>query len=496
MAMFSLLISSHVVSSYVTSHSAVPSRRQMKWLKEMTVTLCESQPGCLSPQQISSSHDLMYAWSHTKACSKENALAVESLLKRVIDERVAGNNDADITIDDYNCLLEGWARAHQGPAAAERCESILYKMHEHGPAPNLSSFKAVLMAWRHAQSSTSFAPHRTQRILDWMIRLSEDNPQILPDADCFDIVLQTWSRSGHESAPQNAEHVLGMMERLYERIESPKLKPRTTSFNAVLYAWTKSNDAKAADRASDILTFMELLETRGDKQCGPDKASYNIVMTALTKSQDKLLAARKADAFLQHAETGHYAGKTELAPDTLLFNSAMGCWSKTNVPGAYKKTRNILDRQIRLHASRQCDQCKPDVYGFTTVLASCAAESGNNEEKDKAFNVAIRTFSELKNSDEGPNHVSYGTMLKACAKLLPNPIRQQWASAIFEDCCENGYVGEMAIKRFREAASSGYRLTQGAKHGNLPTAWTRNVFENKNEHRVKKSVHYRKRAEV
>lgn len=489
----------HLGSSYITG--AVPHQRQIRWLKQMTTNICTKTPGHLSTQEISQGHELMYAWSHLDSCNKETALAVESLMKRVIDEQRAGNDKAETTVEDYNCLLEGWARANCGVAAAERCEQILHQMQDLGPAPNLSSFKVALMAWRQAKDC-NYAPHRAQRVLEWMIRLvkTQENLQVLPDSDCFDIVLQTLSNSGLKDAPKKAEKLLGAMERLYEETGRQQLKPRTTSFNAVLSAWCRSPRPYALDRAADVLSFMELLEARGDATVAPDRASYSIVMGALTKSsKDKALAAHKADIFLQHVESGYYEGKRKLAPDTYMYNTAMGCWAKANVSGAYKHARAILDRQVALYATGGCTRCKPDVYGFTSVIAGCAAETGHKKDKLLAFDVALQTYRELQASCEQPNHVTYGTMLKACCKLLPisSPIRQQLTREIFQSACSDGCVGDMTISRFREAATPEcYReLIQGHSRRHLPDAWTRNVHE-KNEFRVKRSTAKRQSAEV
>jgi hypothetical protein len=141
-------------------------------------------------------------------------------------------------------LTNDWRATWTPKAAALRTEQILEVMQQQGPTPNLSCFKACLMAWR--QASVLYAALRAQRILDWMIRVhcQDENVPTLPDADCFDIVLQLTSRSGHEQAPQQAEQVLMSMHQLYRRTGLEKVKPRHSSFNAVLSAWSKSTWSK------------------------------------------------------------------------------------------------------------------------------------------------------------------------------------------------------------------------------------------------------------
>jgi hypothetical protein len=532
-----LALSGSLVSAYVTT-ATLPARRQIAWLQEMTLDLQVQPVGQLSSQQLTSVHDLMYAWSHLReppsksrpaptAAPRSNpalgkceyftscALAVEHILKRVIDERAAGNPQAQhlLTTADYNCLLEGWARCASHPtdgiAAAERCESILQAMQQNKEiSPDLSSFKAALMAWRQLASSAatapsdtpslqsqlqlkSHAPYRAQRLLEWMIQLVNkgENTQVMPDADCFDIVLQTWSRSGLPEAPAQTEKVLGAMERLHESTGLLSLKPRTTSFNAVLAAHARSSRPASAMRASDVLHFMEVLASEPDSTVQPDQASYSIVLHALSKCQqsepDKVAA--EVDTCLRHTEEMYKSQQSpSLQLETIMFNTAMGCWSKARrTSGAFRMARSIMDRQKNWYENHGCTRAKPDVVGYTSVIAACANEAGSHEEKQVAFSVALATYQELRHlseddDDAGPNHVTFATMLKACARLLPasSPLRQRWVGRVFRDAVKAGQVSDLVIARLREAATSSakYReLLKGNSKSALPSDWTKNV---------------------
>jgi hypothetical protein len=512
----------------ITVPNVVPVGRQMKFLKELTSDLVQATPGQLTPQQLAVSHELMYAWSHAASATTTShrsnhqkrpnkhptsecaAVQVELLLKRVIDERWAGNLDAELDTQDYNCLLEGWARSGLGEAAALRTEQILEVMQQQGPTPNLSSFKACLMAWR--QASVPYAALRAQRILDWMIRLHYQDEYVpaLPDADCFDIVLQLTSRSGHEQAPQQAERVLMSMHQLYRRTGLEKVKPRHSSFNAVLSAWSKSTwSTETLNRVTKLLSVMELA-AESDPLVGPDAVSYNIVMSTLARQPNVLLAAAQADALLRHIVTlykkqserpsGHYS--PSFCPEPLLFNIAIGLWAKSGITCSYRKARSILEKQLALAREPGSAVAMPDIVGWTSVLTCCAAESGHAEERDRALQAAIATYRQLKALDGGAvsaNYVTYGTMLKACAKLHPikSPLRQKWASEVFADAVAAGCVGDMVVSKLREAVPHEvYReLLQGHSRHKFPAEWTMNVCE-QSEFRYKQAKRGGKRAEV
>lgn len=427
--------------------------------------------------------DLMHAWSHDSKGGKESALAVESLLLRLLEEKRSGNDQVVATTEEYNCLLEGWARSNLGVAGIERCELILAEMESQDDTkikPDVDSFKTVLMAWR--VSGVPYAAVRAQRLLEWMIRLAgEGNDKVLPDAECFELVLQTWARSGSPSAPEQTEKLLAAMERLFVATESPSLQPDTKSYNAVLAAWCKSKEPQALDRAIQILEYMEARAKANEPLGMPDEVSYTTVVSALLKSR-KHRSAQLAEDFLRRAE----ATTAPLAPDTILYNTVIGCWARCHRSGSYRKARSILDRQVS-NFENGCRRCKPDVYGFTSVIASCAVEGGSEEEMTKAFHVALAAYQQLWRYEK-PNHVTYGTMLKACARLLPNNdnLRHKWAKKIFRQSVREGCVGDMVLSRLREAVSPPiYRdLMQGHTKRDLPEKWIQNVQE-KSEYRRK-----------
>jgi len=488
-----LACSSSTSSAYVVS--GLPRHKQLAWLHEMTTTFIETTPGDLSRSQVQQSHLLLDAWSHLEQPNPEFALQAETLLKRVVDERRAGNMDAELNVLDYNCLLEGWARSGSGVAGAERCDSILMEMQAH-PAiqPNLASFKTVIMAWRKAaelqDSTTYYSCVRAQQLLEYMVDLytTGQNRLACPDADCFDSVLQSWTRSDHSEAPVRAEQLLGAMEALYEATKQPKLKPRTTSFNAVLNSWSKQGNVP---RALQLLAFMEQLAAAG-KTPVPDMVSYSTVITGLAKH---VHGARHAELILKRVEEGYKNGNRALEPDTILYNSVIAAWGKSFQQGAYRRARSILSRQMTLF-DQKGGSFRPDVYGFTSVLSCCANE---RKEPQKAFQVALATFQQLRHSDEygSPNHVTYGAMLKCCARLVApdDPMRQKWVKKVFQSCVADGCVGDMVLSRLREATDGDlYReLLNGVDKKNLPLEWTRNVHEKRD---VRKKNSNRRTAEV
>ena len=113
-----------VLSAYVTS--GLPGHKHRAWLKKMTTDIVLLPPGELSPEDCVNTPLLLSAWAgnpwlphNSKKADwnsnynyitsnvyphhgKECALTCEQLLKRLIDERRAGNKNAVANTQTYN----------------------------------------------------------------------------------------------------------------------------------------------------------------------------------------------------------------------------------------------------------------------------------------------------------------------------------------------------------------------------------------------------------
>mmetsp|Transcript_3083 Transcript_3083/g.5784 ORF Transcript_3083/g.5784 Transcript_3083/m.5784 type:complete len:136 (-) Transcript_3083:5-412(-) len=98
---------------------------QHKNLENTTKRIDETPMGALSNDMYNQVHKVMDTLA--KKRSTESALEVERLLKRVIDERHAGNMKAKATTVMYTMAIDAWAKSGD-PVAAQRAEQILQLM--------------------------------------------------------------------------------------------------------------------------------------------------------------------------------------------------------------------------------------------------------------------------------------------------------------------------------------------------------------------------------
>ncbi len=523
-------------SAYV--QTGLPGHKHRAWLKKMTSDICQLPPGQLSPEDCVTTPLLVSAWAqnpwipHNSKSSpnfnqpssspssspdsyittanvyphhgKECALACEQLLKRLIDERRAGNQNAIASTQTYNALIDVWSKSGEKGAAAQRAEQIVIGMSDAYAAgevqvqPDLESFKLVLKAWSQAKGEEN-APFRAQQILEWMMNLYDSgaNSLVKPDAECFDIVLHTWALSHHPESPQRAEELIMYMDRYDEECirkinnessddETKQLlleqhtstKPTKFSFNQVLTAWSKVKGQEAAQRAEDILQKMKDIGNSSPRNndLTPNIVSYSSVVSAWCKSQhdDR---GRKAERLLKMAEKHHKRDSEELRIDNVIYNLVIDAHAKTPSNKSHIRARAVLDRLIQQYDNGY-KRCKPDVYSFSSVLSSCSNLSGSKKERRQAFEIAQSTFDDMIRSGVKPNHVSYGIMLKACSRLIPQgKERRKYVRDYFRAACKDGCVGGMVLDRLKDASSKKQyeALLKGHDENSLPSEWTTKV---------------------
>jgi hypothetical protein len=101
-------------------------------------------------------------------------------------------------------------------------------------------------------------------------------------------------------------------------------------------------------------------------------------------------------------------------------------------------------------------EARPNEVTYTAVLNSCAFPSVlDPKARRRMLDVAMFTLEELQRSRYGhPNQITYGTFIKACANLLPDDedLRRVVLKQVFEQCCQDGQVGEMVLSHLRRAA--------------------------------------------
>jgi len=387
----------------------------------------------------------------------------------------------------YTAVIDAWSKSGYRGAAA-RADQLLDKMEAKYLAgdvalrPNSFTYNAVINAL--AKSGEPGAAARAERVLQNMVNRHRQGvgDDCKPTTINFNTILDAWAKSGGgRQAAERAEEILEWMDRLHKGGNSD-CRPDTISFNAVIDAWARSGDRMAPHRAEQILDHMDELYRAGDKGKKPDVYSYNTLINAWAKSTDRGSAAR-AEHVLRVMKQRYMDGDSDFKPNTRTMTSVIDAWAKSGEKGAAKRAEQILDGMIESFEATQDVDTKPNVHTANAVCNACAFTKVD-EDRAEALLIAFRVFKWLcSQPDMQPDAYTYTILLSVCSNLLPRDdsrTRFAHAKALFEQCCDGGYVNEYVLRKLRQTVSTEEYIALSGTRGetttsNLPEAWTRSV---------------------
>ena len=426
----------------------------------------------------------------------------ERILKLMEDSfEIDGNDSARPDRCTINTLTKAFAK--QGTAdALERSLEVCHSMErKYRIQPDQISHNIVVDSWR--KSGRPEAPERVMEILDRMERRFQINgkTQDMPDGYTYSSVIDCYVKYSRQDAPGKAEELLERMHDLYDNYGGEAVS--ASVYNSVINAWATSDSEYAITRVKELLQIMENDDEDGSSSMNgqrhqqraaipkPNRITYNTVMKALGK-KGKGGDAEYAEEILKTLERKGAVDST-LLPDSYSYSSVISAYGHSG--SAYNKAEKaieILQRQIYACVENGNKAANPTIHCFNAALNACAYCKGSRNTTTRAFEIATKIYDLLlKYCQTPPDQTTFGTMLRACATLLPrsHPDREQMVESFFQAACENGCVGKLVVKQMKFAASPeqharliGRDLMERINpETELPQAWTRNV---KNEKRM------------
>lgn len=383
------------------------------WLIRATDTLLAAEAGTLTKGKWHELSSMLYAWSSFAKSDTEAPLRMEAILKRLHEERRAGNDEARADIDMYNRLLDAWAcaglfRTTQNPiAASQRAREILVLLQETYEAegdellmPNEQSFNLVL----HVVCRTE-GPHIARRLLALMEYLHRrgKNPLARPSRSDYTSVLNAYT---HERSSKQKENAGSLAEGFLRHMNiTAGITPDTFSYNLAIRAWSRSRRGReAAEHADRILEEM---------QAPKDIVTYSTVISAWATSGMKAHAVQRAEQLLRQLEA-----EPNLEPNTVVLNSVMSTWVKSRSPGACKRTEELLHEMERSSES----SIQPDLISYNTHLHALSLQARKPGMAQKADALLTRLEERYERGEVtfAPNLFTYNLVIEAWSKSPDN----------------------------------------------------------------------------
>lgn len=409
------------------------------------------------------------------------------------------------SVDVYNLLLETHAYS-KSEGGAEEAEKILSRMEDDSiefiARPNLETYLNVMDAWAMRKN-----PERAQTILERFEKRHDEtgDESLKPAVEAYNKLIKAYGIAGdaekaksifrdllekggeHKAnykswvqtmkayAPlkDGTEQVQSLFEEMKKafRMGEEEYLQKTDAYNVLIRALAQKADG--AEKTEAMLFEMIERFRDGDEYLRPNADTFRTVIAA--QQRRKQVSGAKVEQLLNIQE-GLFATtkKDDLKLDGRTYNLALKVIARARDSNKAIRAKRIFDKM-------KVDGENPSVRSYYTLLSACAYTVGNPAENMEAFQLAIDTLKELRESlDREPDNACFGMFLKACGNLMPeNKKRDAVVESVFQKCCSDGLVNDFVLNEFERASSEALQLEilggfleDGVR---LPEEWSRNV---------------------
>jgi len=256
-----------------------------------------------------------------------------------------------------------------------------------------------------------------------------------PDVMTYTTVMDAYARCGSLAGAQHAERLLQELKTLYQETKNERYRPNSYTYTTVISAWKRTTMAQGPSRAQELL--------------------------------EELLA------------------ETDIAPDSRAFTSTIQCWARSR--DVVKATKALQLLQKMKQVSVKWPEAAPTLVSYNTAIDACARTRGDADQQTAALKIAFAVFKAVQVSETmQPNHITYATLLKASAFLMPpGEERNKVAEAVFSKAVVAGMVEGGVIKNLQKATDAsvlrrllGEMQDAGSGHidfRRIPPAWSKYV---------------------
>lgn len=255
--------------------------------------------------------------------------------------------------------------------------------------------------------------------------------------------------------------------------------------NIAINALAKAKTSRDPQIAYDLLLRMQRSET-----FPPDIITYTSVIECFAKSTDPRAASISLE-LLQHAEDVYEeTSDPKMMPNHRIYTMTIHSLCVDPVLDNVVQARRLLKKLCQLYEETQHPDLQPNAYPFNYLLNCAGKCSGSVEEKIKAFKIATKTYSELRESSTLQiDTYTYNFWFKCCNNLLPiGDLRSKALTMAFKQCTADGLLGPETLSRFLRGSPQDlvvelldldarwdYTFYGKLKVDDFPPNWSRNV---------------------
>lgn len=399
-------------SAYLPNHK--PLSRSLDAVERM-LKACREQPNNLPAvtwfqeiaQAAKAGHNESLATSNDVdvfLTDLSSLLANSSQFYRMLENlRVQRGQTDSLDADILNLVLDSLVRQSQSnEKSGDRAELVLLTMqelHEKGAAPPVSFAELKKVVDCQLNSKNDGAVERADEILSLAEAVYESGDVAMrPSMDGYMSVVEAWSDSHSEDAPEHIQKHLRKMQKLRLDGEGDyALDDRPYAALIKAYANSCRYDAHATAEAIFSSTPPAYKST----------ALYNALIMAQNGD------ANRAEALLHTMHQEFVDGNDRVEPNTESFNCVLAQWLRSGSPMAAWRADGIFKRMHDLSSSGQLN-VNPNTKTFDLVISTLAQDWGSSQPfKVDRYLALLKEHYQSGAPDCTPSLTSYNEAIRA-----------------------------------------------------------------------------------
>ena len=387
----------------------------------------------------------------------------------------------------YGQVLTAW-RNNGNP---EQCDRILRELIENRQLRKVQTtpevihpihFVIAISAW--SESTDPIAPRKATELFYLMQHLGHP-----PTREQFTALMMAWARSYDKDQSDHVQRLYVEMKDRWQKNGDTSVKPNGATINAILTSLSRSSDPAAVEKATSVFQEMAKFDV------APNSMLYNTMMTIFSRhnqphrveqlfqqmkenyANEGVLALRnecyttrlqawskagnpeKTAEVLAEMVMLHEKGELDQKPTTQGFNAVLKAWLLSKRPDTAVKAEMSLRQMFRFAKENAQFDCRPDVFSFTSVMASFVAMDPEGKGPSTMKRI-LSLFQQMKEMKIQPNTVTFNTIMSAWAKRnQPDRVEE-----LFLEMKKGWEAGDQTLKP--SCHSHGIRVQVWGKAGN------------------------------
>jgi len=381
------------------------------------------------------------AWSKSRRRdAPQQALAILKEMIETFENDEGNSNPSTIRPDGvtYNSVTNAFARRgdFNGASAVFAMQTNDFKKKGNAKAkPDVYTFTTMINACSRCKSNKSNnnqsnnprkgVSETAEKLLttmqDWHARGDlEHGPSVVT----YNTVINCFSKSNAQHAPERARNILESMVSRYESESSNTsinananggevVRPNAITYNSVLNAYARQGDVEGA---TEVFEMMKNDFRSGNTGAKPQVQTYNILINAWSKS-NKEDAPQQAESLLKEIVRTQSEGKFEHGegPDIITYSAVINCYSKSRARDGPSRARKLLETMVSEYENGgKKDIVRPDKVVYGAVM-NAHARQGDTKGATEVFEMMKNDYYSGNNNAE-PSVPSYNILIDAWSK--------------------------------------------------------------------------------